>query len=107
MIEPPDTLSPPPAASNGRPLERPSLSQRLLTRAQLADLPQPEPLIADTLDRRTVALLAGHYGTAKSFLALDWSGCVATGRMWQRRAGASRPGALRRQRGRLRASRPR
>lgn len=64
---------------------RPALRDRLLTRSQLADLPAPEPLIEDTIDRRTVALLAGSWGTGKTFLALDWAACVATGRIWQRR----------------------
>lgn len=57
----------------------------LLSRAALADLPQPEPLIKDTIDRRTVALLEGRNSTGKSFLALDWACCVATGRPWQGR----------------------
>lgn len=64
---------------------RPSLAAQILARAQLADLPQPEPLIADTLDVRTVAVLAGRNSTGKSFLALDWSCCLATGRRWQGR----------------------
>lgn len=66
--------------------ERPTaLRARLLNRAQLAALPKPEPLIERTIDRNTVAVLAGHYGTGKSFTALDWSACVATGKPWQTR----------------------
>lgn len=65
--------------------DRPGLRDRLLDRAQLSDLPQPEPLIDDTLDRRTVALLVGPWGIGKSFLALDWAACVATGKPWQGR----------------------
>ncbi len=65
--------------------QRTSLAQQVLCRAQLADLPQPEPLITDTLDRRTIALLAGRSSTGKSFLALDWACCVATGHPWQGR----------------------
>lgn len=61
------------------------LHSRLLNRASLATLPEPQPLIDRTLDRRTVALLAGYWGTGKSFLALDWAACVATGRPWQGR----------------------
>ena len=63
----------------------PTLRDKLLRRSQLGDLPQPEPLIADTLDQRTVALLAGRNSTGKSFLALDWACCIATGRRWQGR----------------------
>jgi hypothetical protein len=56
-----------------------------IDRAGLANLPDPEPLIADTIDRRSVALLAGYHGTGKSFVSLDWSACVATGVPWQGR----------------------
>ncbi len=57
----------------------------LLDRDALGRLPQPEPLIADTLDRRTVALLEGRNSTGKSFLALDWALCIATCKPWQGR----------------------
>lgn len=77
----PPTLAPAPVA--------PTLRDFLLTRAQLADLPQPESLINDTLDQRTVALLAGRSSTGKSFLALDWSCCIATGKPWQGRQAAA------------------
>lgn len=56
-----------------------------LGRGDLEELPPPEPLIRDTLDLRTVALLAGAPGTTKSFVALDWSACVATGVNWNDR----------------------
>lgn len=62
-----------------------ALRRLVLRRVQLADLPQPEPLIVDTLDQRTVALLAGRNSSGKSFLALDWSCCIATGKPWQTR----------------------
>lgn len=62
------------------------LAARILDRAGLASLPEPEPLIADTLDRRTVAMLAGYWGTGKSFIALDWCASIATDRKWQGRA---------------------
>lgn len=58
---------------------------RILTREQLADLPPVDPLIVDTLDRRSMAVLAGYWGTGKSFLALDWACCVATDQQWQGR----------------------
>lgn len=56
-----------------------------LTRGDLDRLPEPEPLIADTLDLRTVALLAGAPASRKSFVALDWCASVATGTRWQGR----------------------
>lgn len=58
------------------------LAAKVLTRSQLSELPEPEPLIDETLDRRTVAMLAGSWGTGKTFLALDWAACVATGHSW-------------------------
>lgn len=64
----------------------PKLAALCLTRDQLASLPDPEPLIDNVLDRGTVALLYGRWGTGKSFVALDWGGCVAAGKGWQGRA---------------------
>lgn len=61
------------------------LAGLVLDRHQLATLPKPHPLIADTLDLGTVSLLAGYWGTCKSFVALDWSACIATGKPWQGR----------------------
>lgn len=61
------------------------LRARLLSRADLATLPEPEPLIGQTVDLRTVAVVAGHYGSLKSFLLLDWACSVATGKDWQGR----------------------
>ena len=58
------------------------LRGKLLSRDQLADLPPPEPLVTDTLDRSTIALLAGYHGTGKSFIALSWACSVATGHPW-------------------------
>lgn len=56
---------------------------RVLTSSQLREQPDPDPLIFGMLDRGTVAILAGKYGTYKSFLALDWACHVATGKAWQ------------------------
>ncbi|WP_157695086.1 AAA family ATPase [Nakamurella panacisegetis] len=61
------------------------MSQRVRTRKQLADLPTPSPFIRSTLDLGTVALLAGYYGSLKSFIALDMFACAATGFAWNRR----------------------
>jgi hypothetical protein len=61
---------------------RPKLADRVYTRAQLAKLPQPEPLIDNTLDRRTVAAIAGPPGSLKSFVALSWGCSIATGTLW-------------------------
>lgn len=77
--DPPDTDDGPdrPAA--------PTLARRLLTRSALRDLADPEPLISNVIDQGTCALLYGHRGTYKSFIALDWALSVATGRPWQGR----------------------
>lgn len=83
LSEPPD-FEPPPDADDQMPV--PTLVDRILSRSQLGTLPQPEPLIEDTLDQRTVALLAGRNSTGKSFLALDWACCIVTGKSWQGRA---------------------
>jgi hypothetical protein len=58
---------------------------KILTRTQLAGLPAPEPLIEGTLDRRTLTVLAGYWGTGKTFIALDWACSIAAGRRWQGR----------------------
>ncbi len=64
----------------------PRMLTGLLCRSDLRNLPKPEPLIDNVLDKGTVAMLYGHRGTYKSFIALDWAASVATGRKWQTRA---------------------
>lgn len=63
----------------------PVLADHILTRSTLRELPDPEPLIDNVLDQGTTALLYGSWGTAKTFIALDWAASVATGRHWQGR----------------------
>lgn len=74
----------------GEPDAEPTLAAMLLNRSALKKLPEPEPLIDNVLDQGTVALLYGMWGTGKSFIALDWAACVATGRAWQGRATGGR-----------------
>lgn len=57
----------------------------ILTRSELGNLPAVEPLIDETLDRRTLAVLAGYWGTCKSFVAFDWACSIATSTPWQGR----------------------
>jgi hypothetical protein len=45
----------------------------------------PVFLIDGYLQQGTVGLLVGKYGTAKSFLALDWGASIAAGTPWQKR----------------------
>ncbi|MGY1733909.1 AAA family ATPase [Geodermatophilus sp. SYSU D01045] len=61
---------------------RSPLRDRLLSRAQLAQLPRPEPLVDGTIDRRTVAGVVGNWGTGKSFITQAWAASVATGASW-------------------------
>lgn len=56
--------------------------ERLLDRTQLANLTAPQPIIEETIDGGTVTVLAGYWGTLKSFIALDWAACIATGEPW-------------------------
>ncbi|MDM3932426.1 AAA family ATPase [Mycobacterium intracellulare subsp. chimaera] len=65
--------------------DMPVFAAKLLTRSDLRALPNPEPLIYNVLDQGTTALLYGKWGTAKTFIALDWAACVATGKKWQER----------------------
>lgn len=53
------------------------------TRDQLNDLPTPEPLIERILPRHSYAILRGRDHSYKSFVALDWACCLATGKAWQ------------------------
>lgn len=53
---------------------------------QLGNLPTPKPMIDGVLDRHCYAILRGRDGTYKTFVALDWALCLATGKPWQGRA---------------------
>ncbi len=68
-------------AANAAPV-RAALRDRLLSRSGLATLPEPKPLIAHTIDRRTVAVVAGHFGSLKSFVLQAWAASIATGSPW-------------------------
>lgn len=50
---------------------------------QLDALPDPQPLIHGLLNKASLAILSGKFGTYKSFLAVDWACHVALGRSWQ------------------------
>lgn len=55
---------------------------QLLSVKQLLALPPPEWLIEGFIEKKSLAALYGQSGTGKSFIALDWSLCVATGKPW-------------------------
>jgi len=52
---------------------------------QLNNLPTPDPIIDGVLSRHAYAVLRGRDATFKTFVALDWALCVATGKPWQGR----------------------
>lgn len=58
---------------------------RFLSLSDLENLPRPKPLIANTFDQDSLVLLAGYWGTYKSFVALDWAASIATGTSWNGR----------------------
>lgn len=58
------------------------MAAEFLTATQLADMPNPEPLINGVLDLDTTAWMIGKAGSYKSFLALDMLGHVALGKPW-------------------------
>lgn len=56
-----------------------------VSREELDNLPPVEPLIDGMLNKSSVVWLSGKFGTYKTFLALSWALCVATGRPWSGR----------------------
>lgn len=59
------------------------IAAKVLSRSQLHNLPKPQPLIQGLLTQGTTALVYGKWGSCKSFIALDWACCMATGKPWQ------------------------
>jgi predicted transcriptional regulator len=78
-----------PAQAPTTPLDR--LRAGLLDLEGLRSLPPPTWLIRGVLAADSLALLYGKPGSSKSFVALDWSLCVATGTWWHRHAIDQRP----------------
>jgi len=77
---------------NGRPPvddfdpDQSSIFDAILFRHELKHLPKPQPLIDKTIDAGSVTLLAGYWGTCKSFIAQDWAASIASARpQWQAR----------------------
>jgi hypothetical protein len=60
------------------------LRARLVDTAGLDDIPALEPLLDGILFRDSLAWLHGKPGSAKSFVGIDWAGCIAGGLPWQR-----------------------
>ena len=72
-----------PPTDTGPPPSLGVLDDLYLDRAQLDDLPDPQPLIDNIFNRHEYVILNGRDSTFKTFLALDWSLSLATGRTWQ------------------------
>jgi hypothetical protein len=66
-------------------IDAPERKSRFIALSDLASHPPPKPLIGNTIDQGNLAILYGAWGLGKSFLAIDWAACVATGRPWQSR----------------------
>lgn len=58
------------------------LRRALLKRSEIDSLPDPVPLIEGVLFRNSVVVLAGKFGTYKSFVAVSWACSLATGQPW-------------------------
>lgn len=58
------------------------LRSALVDTAGLDDLPDPVPLIEGILFRDSLAWIYGKPGSGKSFVGIDWAGCVANGLPW-------------------------
>lgn len=64
-------------------VESTNFNDYYLDRAALLDLPTPDPLIEKVLPRHAYAILRGRDQSLKSFVAIDWACCLATGKPWQ------------------------
>jgi DNA-binding transcriptional ArsR family regulator len=60
-----------------------NFAEQYLDRAGLQDMPSTEPLIEKVLPRNAYAILRGRDHSFKSFVAIDWALCLATGKAWQ------------------------
>lgn len=75
---------------DGLPVRTTTLAERiraaLHTRSELEALEPPTPLIEGVIDVGTMVVLAGQFGTFKSFATVGWACSVATGAPWMGRA---------------------
>jgi hypothetical protein len=75
-------------ASKGEPSENPTqarldiLRAALIPSSDLESIKDPVPVLDGILYQDSLAWLYGKPGSAKSFVALDWAGCVANGMPW-------------------------
>lgn len=62
---------------------RERMRSRLHNRDTLDTIEPPTPLIDGVLDKGTIALLSGKFGTYKTFVSLAWACSIATGQAWE------------------------
>lgn len=63
-----------------------SNDKRFLSLADLINMPEPRWAVEGLFERDSLTMIAGPPASCKSFLALDWILCMATGKKWQSRA---------------------
>lgn len=78
----PATVASAPVTVPARSAAWQKLDAALYDLADLDKLPPPEPMIDGLLDRKTIAVLSGKFGTYKTFLALDMAAHLALGKAW-------------------------
>lgn len=89
--EPDENMWPPELDGEQQASENPTqarlaeLRKALVTSSGLDDIPDPVPLIDGVLYLDSLAWLYGKPGSGKSFVALDFAGCIANGLPWQYR----------------------
>jgi hypothetical protein len=57
--------------------------EMFISRSALDEMPPIQHLIEGILNKASIVWLSGKFGTYKTFLALAWALCVATGRTWE------------------------
>ena len=65
--------------------ERPPMRNRLLSVADLGNMPPLEPIVQHLLDFDTIVLAYGRRDSAKSFVAIDLMASIASGTRWHGR----------------------
>jgi hypothetical protein len=81
----PDRFSRPHIVPPPKEPERPPMRDRLLSVADLANLPAPAPIVSQLLDFDSVVLAYGRRGCGKSFVAVDLTASIASGSRWHGR----------------------
>ncbi|MEW1584800.1 AAA family ATPase [Micromonospora vinacea] len=68
--------------SQAAPQHTGRLRAHLLKRSELGKLPTPVPLIEDVMHRETIVVLAGKFGSYKSFVTVGMGCSLASGQPW-------------------------